>query len=1366
MFGPKKVAIVDWDGTVSRTAEGWEGLTVPHMVSIVMGIEYTPDEWMRIKLSAAKDGWVNNTTPAIEELIAGGKIDRNIFNEVAARVDANRGCTSLEHVTLAVEEAERRGRVFANREEFIAENARFDSTEEGNLGDPHSLRSLRIDMGAEVPGAIDFIKSLHARGIKVYIVTAALESTVKVEVERFGLNYYVEEVIGDKGTPDSSKEVTIRRVVEENRDITDHPSEVLVVGDGGKEIGIGARLGATTVGVAAPRFPGISNKLAEAGAKIIVEDFSEGTVLLDYLTRCPLRRPSRARIVPYEEFFKGWYEDKLFVYDNLEKKVVPLRIVTPDDTEDPGLKGAIKQGLRQWIAQGRAGIRYSDAVENVVHLDFTEFHHFAVSEGGGAEGFAIISPERIQLMLLEIAPWNKGPEARYSGVGHQLAVYSMKVMTDVDGYASIFMQDDALTAILCEPDVYQRLASHAEAYTKKHVRLLMDRQRQIARDHLLYEERYNWAKRTVDRLVDIIDPSLAENANPLKKTLHSCLPGLRDGNLSDIQTIKFLTLKLYQLDSDLEALLPAEDALLALNLLPTHGRNPYMTDTNISKGFGKLEEKFYGRISRAIEETAGRKGPLARVLVVGAGGGISCAGIKKRFGQKAEIHSCNREEGLIFSNRQALRHKDAIGVPEKDLPDLMYEVRKNHFVWDAETEWPEGMAPYDVIIIEDSVLPYFRDKIGVINRLKQHLTMGGVLLTDFGWLHLGAGEAAATTIAMMGRIKQMAASERELGIIDEEWNGDLVVELRNYGDNFALPFKFQRTLLERSAGFHTLDSYYTEQAGKMPEPTPDESLTHVLRPLSAEDKNAGFDFDTDVPTLCTLDDIYGGHKAVFHADAPDALYYAQLDDSVDDRVQDGRAVLIWDDFRPLEGAPGRPSYIPVLNRWSYETEGINFNTSTKRDPKTAALNAREFKQYLRELDAEGRLPEGKLIVQEWGIGNTWYASVFLGIMQSSEYYDRLTYVLCDFSDMILAKARADNALSKHAGHIKFLQMDAADPDDLKKKASGISGNTMLIRHNELYDDLPAQELLYVDGAYFRLHIRPFLDATQESEEQKITSAKLAEILRRGDLASIRKLDPRFLMRIKHEERYERINDIAEYPYGKIIERFTGEVRATGKKTFRFTVNTAAMRNFEEALRLLHEAGYVQFNDYGFTAARITEPEQILSMPSYSKFRKSGNTWTSDVNFELFGLLADEIGIAIRIEPQEEYLARRFEGRVRFYANTDWGWANTLHDLFLKHRSGILASEFSKWFNPYRKDFGDTFFISERVFMESRLFAKLLELKYPEESIIDLFFNQKPSERWLWTVTAGKHAVPAISASIDVSGAKAGTFPKSKRDVSL
>ncbi|GAG52759.1 unnamed protein product, partial [marine sediment metagenome] len=141
--------------------------------------------------------------------------------------------------------------------------------------------------------------------------------------------------------------------------------------------------------------------------------------------------------------FNGWYEDKLFVWDNQAGKVVPLRIVYSEDIKAAGLKKVIEQGLESWREfKGPADIDYDNFIYGLEANMCLPTYYFLLSDDNQLQGYmqVFLPTHREKFgktvfisLSIKLAPWNEPrlhDNRRYKGIHHQIFTYFMKVMTD------------------------------------------------------------------------------------------------------------------------------------------------------------------------------------------------------------------------------------------------------------------------------------------------------------------------------------------------------------------------------------------------------------------------------------------------------------------------------------------------------------------------------------------------------------------------------------------------------------------------------------------------------------------------------------------------------------------------------------------------------------------------------------------------------------------------------------------------------------------------------------------------------------------------------------------------------------------------
>jgi len=373
-------------------------------------------------------------------------------------------------------------------------------------------------------------------------------------------------------------------------------------------------------------------------------------------------------------------------------------------------------------------------------------------------------------------------------------------------------------------------------------------------------------------------------------------------------------------------------------------------------------------------------------------------------------------------------------------------------------------------------------------------------------------------------------------------------------------------------------------------------------------------------------------RGKFIGEEPGNLRPRAVIERVEKAAGQANRIYLADDFVPWQGMPGREGPILYFNRLNYELYGASrFVTTVSNDPSTAIADAVEFSEHV---SAMGDFAPKVKVVQEWGIGNAYYASAFLDRLQGTPLYSGgFRYVLCDFSDYVLANARQDDGLRKHAAHTEFARFNAGQlpfSDD----------SVLLIRHNELYDDLPAQELVYMDGTLHEVCVRPYIEAGMDircSDGTSMSRAQVAQMIQNQDIKGLARMREGFLDIVKFEWIARPVDDVSGVPYGDYVQStILQELKRRNVKFMRFVVPAGALHNLEDAIKILHDGGYMRFNDY---AIRDFDELLRLNEKKRSDIRGSHGTFTSAVNLMLVRAVAEARGCAVEIERQTDYLER-------------------------------------------------------------------------------------------------------------------------------
>ena len=137
-----------------------------------------------------------------------------------------------------------------------------------------------------VPGALEFVTTLHARGVACTIASGTDEAAVREEAALLGLAPLIADLRGAREDDSDAKRAVIDRLTARHRLST---GELGVIGDGRAEMEYARAAGGLAIGVASNEDErvGIDERkralLIAAGADVIIPDFSQPAQLLAYL---------------------------------------------------------------------------------------------------------------------------------------------------------------------------------------------------------------------------------------------------------------------------------------------------------------------------------------------------------------------------------------------------------------------------------------------------------------------------------------------------------------------------------------------------------------------------------------------------------------------------------------------------------------------------------------------------------------------------------------------------------------------------------------------------------------------------------------------------------------------------------------------------------------------------------------------------------------------------------------------------------------------------------------------------------------------------------------------------------------------------
>jgi len=250
-----RYALFDFDGTLSLIREGWQEIMIPYFIEV---LSQTPKAEDRKTIEETVTLFVDRLT---------GK--QTIFQCI--RLDEEVILRGGSHVEPGVYKAEYLRRLVIHIKNRLQELK--------NGCDPEKYLT---------PGSVKLLERLQKEGYRLYVASGTDEPDVLEEARLLGMDkYFGDHIYGARdNTTVCSKETVIRQILAENH-LTG--AELVSFGDGFVEIELVAGIGGYAVGAATDeiRGKGINRRkrerLLEAGASLIIPNFSEADNLVDFL---------------------------------------------------------------------------------------------------------------------------------------------------------------------------------------------------------------------------------------------------------------------------------------------------------------------------------------------------------------------------------------------------------------------------------------------------------------------------------------------------------------------------------------------------------------------------------------------------------------------------------------------------------------------------------------------------------------------------------------------------------------------------------------------------------------------------------------------------------------------------------------------------------------------------------------------------------------------------------------------------------------------------------------------------------------------------------------------------------------------------
>lgn len=254
---PPAHALFDFDGTLSLIREGWPEIMVPMMVEVLQE---------------------TGTAESAEDL---SKLAYDFVMKLTGKQ------TIYQMMRLAEEVQQRGGRPRPPAEYKQMYHERLMDRIRSRREDLRSGRTAPSDM--LVPGSLPMLDLLRERGVRLYLASGTDEYYVREEVELLRLNpYFQQHVYGAlEDYKAFSKAQVIDRILAEN---AVDGATLLGFGDGYVEIQNVKNVGGTAVAVASDERNRSGkpdawkrDRLIGVGADMVIPDFQDSKILLDYL---------------------------------------------------------------------------------------------------------------------------------------------------------------------------------------------------------------------------------------------------------------------------------------------------------------------------------------------------------------------------------------------------------------------------------------------------------------------------------------------------------------------------------------------------------------------------------------------------------------------------------------------------------------------------------------------------------------------------------------------------------------------------------------------------------------------------------------------------------------------------------------------------------------------------------------------------------------------------------------------------------------------------------------------------------------------------------------------------------------------------
>ncbi|MDP8234551.1 MAG: hypothetical protein P9M06_07135 [Candidatus Saelkia tenebricola] len=286
------------------------------------------------------------------------------------------------------------------------------------------------------------------------------------------------------------------------------------------------------------------------------------------------------------------------------------------------------------------------------------------------------------------------------------------------------------------------------------------------------------------------------------------------------------------------------------------------------------------------------------------------------------------------------------------------------------------------------------------------------------------------------------------------------------------------------------------------------------------------------------------------------------------------------------------SFLNLMNALYYGAFGAHaFGVIDKQmtlEPGCAKKSAEDFYGKLEEMDQFGQLPED-IVVQEWGAGDGCSAAAFLERMKELDnekgtlYYERVTYILLDYSQTVVENLSNAPHLAAHKGRIEVRQADVLDSGSL----TGVEP-ALLIRANLLLNSLPTKIIEIRNGTAYEVEARTYIDMKEYEVIEGYNLEDIKHAIQTQDIALLQELGKEFFQRIKFIERLSLIEDLSQFGHGRYVQGLLH----SGYEG-RFSLDVGAAVCLSNMFAHLADSGSIQIADAGFLRDNLAMTARLL-----------------------------------------------------------------------------------------------------------------------------------------------------------------------------